>query len=76
MPTNKQKKIKEVKKVLGYAVVLNRSISSLYRPNDWFGCYTVFSRKDDAKYWLLNKTHGGKIIKVTISPLPQKGNRK
>lgn len=64
------KKIKEQRNPLkGYAVVLNRSLSSIYNPNDWFGCYTIFNKKEDAEYWLKNKARNdGKIIKVIIYP--------
>lgn len=64
------KKLREQRNPLkGYAVVLNRSLSSVYFPNEWFGCYTIFKKREYAEYWLKNKARSdGKIIKVIIYP--------
>ena len=64
------KKQNKTKSVVGWAVVLNRAITSVYMPSEWFGCYTIFNKKEDAKYWLENKARNdGKIIEVLITPI-------
>lgn len=63
---------KKQKSVRGYAVVLSKTLSSLYRPVvGFYSSYSIFPSRKLAKYWLENHTtQDGKIIPVIISPLP------
>ena len=59
-----------MKEITGYAVVLSRNLSSIYYPEIWQNCYTIFPTKKKAKFWLENGTRNeGKIIKVIIKPI-------
>ena len=63
--------MKEINKkgIIGYAVVLNRNLSSIYYPEIWQNCYTIFPTEKKAKFWFENGTRNeGKIIKVLITP--------
>lgn len=46
--------MKRIKKIKGWAVVMS---SAPFHPADWFGCYSIFRRKCDAKYWLKTRVN-------------------